>query len=141
MKVRNITGNRKSRKRLAGRAVADVSGNAADNLNALGVSRINYGASANPVDSDTVNEIRMSPVLTSADISRKETERMRRDGGKAKPSDLSTNSQRTTTWEEWYQRLWEFKLARIHKYHGSPKRNRANAARRRESQAIRPQYQ
>src|SRR6266566_125793 len=107
MEVRDISRDRQTRKSLSRSPAADICGDATDNLDPLGLSRIHDGASTNSIDRDAVDQIGVPPLLSGADIAGEEAKRIGRDGGKPKPSDLSSNNERHRDWEKWYQGLWK----------------------------------
>lgn len=117
MEVRNISRNRQSRKGVSSRSIADISGNGANDLRPVSFGRVDDRASADSVDCHAIDQIRMPPLLSGTDIARKETEGMRSDSRKSKPSNLGSDRQRDARWEEWYRTLWQLKMARLNQDH------------------------
>src|ERR1700738_2721951 len=114
MEVRNISSNRQARKGLSCSPVANIRGNTSDNLHALSISRIHDRTTADSVDCHAINQVSMPPLLASTDVAREETKGVFSDCREAKPSDLSTNCEGDSHWEEWYQSLWKLKLSGSH---------------------------
>src|ERR1700691_1394389 len=118
MKMRNVSSDGKAGKGLAGGSVTDVSGNRSDDLDTFSSAHIHDGAPTDSVDRDAINQVSVTPLLSSTDLSAKETQGSGGQRGKAKPADFSANRQRVTNWDEWYRILWQLKISRLKQNHG-----------------------
>ena len=111
MEVRNILSNGETGQRCARDFITDVSRDSSDNVDASGFRQIQDRSATHAIDGNSVNEVGVSPLLASADVSREEAEGARSDSGESKPSNLSPDRQRDARWEEWYRVLWQFKVS------------------------------
>jgi len=116
MKVRDILSNRQSGKSITRRTVSDVRRDRSDDSELVFVN-IEDRSATDPVYRDPVNQVGVPIPLPSADVSRKEAERMGFQGREAKPSHLNSDFQKSVAWEELYRQLWKIKDARLKKHH------------------------
>jgi hypothetical protein len=114
--MRNVLSDTKSRKRTAAGPVGHIGRDRADDLNAISGRRVDHGTPANAVDGNSVNEVRGR--LSSADIAREKTERVRINPREAKPADFNANRKTDVPWEQWYEDLWKIKLMLKKQNHG-----------------------
>ena len=119
MEMRYITSNGKSRQIVASRStIAHICRNNADNLNAISFRGVDYWPSTNAVNCNTINEVFMTILTSSADVSGEKAQSVGSDAGIAQPTNLSTNFQGSSSWEEWYRLIWKLKVARRDKNYG-----------------------
>ncbi len=67
MKVGHISSDGESRENVSRGGVAHIRGDGADDLDAFGFCRVDHGAAAHTIDGDTVDEVRVTPLLAGAD--------------------------------------------------------------------------
>lgn len=96
--------------------ISSISGNTANNLNAVGVGRIKNRASTDAVDGNSVNEVRVLTIGTDAAGEKAKSPLV--NSGVAKPTDLVANGDNGVLWAQAYQLLWKIKIARIKQNHG-----------------------
>jgi hypothetical protein len=94
MDMRNVLSEREARQGVAPIPVCHVSGNDADDLDALGRGGVQDGAAAHAVDGDAVNQVCALVLLPRADVAGEETEGVRRDGGESEPPGLHSDRER-----------------------------------------------
>ena len=112
MKMGDILSYRQTGESFASGAVSDISGDHANELSSINISRKNNRATTDAIDCHTVDKVSMAGLSPRADNSREKTHRVTRDGGKSEPSDLRPDIEPGATWKQWYDRLWEFKFAK-----------------------------
>lgn len=111
MKMGNILSDSQSGQYFTGCAIGTISGNCSDDLNPVCFSEKQNGATAHPVDCNTINEVSVSPFLMGADVAREETEGLRGNGREAKPANFSANVDELAHWEKCYRQLWKLKIS------------------------------
>ena len=113
MKMGNIAGNRKSWKGITCCSITHICRKSADNLDSICLRGVDNGTSTDAINSNPINEVSMSPFLPCTNISGEETKGVLRDAGVSEPSDLCSDGQDNACREEWYKRLWKFKLRHL----------------------------
>jgi len=70
--------------------------------------------SADSINGNAINQVGMTPFLSGTDSSRKETLSPRSNSRESKPSNLGSDREQGTVWEQWYDFLWKIKMANGH---------------------------
>src|SRR5437899_2564364 len=107
MKMRQISGDKKTGERLASGPVRPIRGNVTDDLNGVSCSGVDNRASANSVNSNAVDQIGF--VNSRANVSGEKAERVGFHSRITKPAHLNAQPKRVTGWEQWYTALWKIK--------------------------------
>src|SRR6266568_3522010 len=94
MKMRNILGNKKTRKRLSCRSVCVIGRNNANNLHSVCFVFVKDRTATDSVDGNTIDKVGISELLSGADIAGKETQGVLLDVGEAHPTDFRPDSER-----------------------------------------------
>src|SRR3990172_2913731 len=107
MKMRDILGNQKARKGFTSSTVGAILRNASNNLYAFCLGQMKNRSTADTVDGNTVNEVGLSKVLSGANDTGEEAQRIGFNSGKAKPPNFNTDAERLAHWEKCYGDLWK----------------------------------
>jgi hypothetical protein len=117
MKMRNILSYRKTWQRFSRLFIGSIRANSSDNLDSVRISRVNDRSSTNTIDGNTIYKIGVSEFLSGADNPGKEAQSIRGDSRIPKSSDFDSNANGPLSWEEWYKKLWKFKVVFWEKNH------------------------
>lgn len=111
MKMRNILSYSEAGQHLTSCPISTVSGDGTNDLHPLRSSEMEHRATTDAVDSNAIDKVCVSELLTGADVAGEETEVMRSDGREPEPSDLGANVDERAHWKKCYGALWELKVA------------------------------
>ena len=118
MKIRDILGNRKTRKGLLSKAICPVCGNNSNNLDSVSTRGIDNGATANSIYSDTINKISKPILPVCTNVAGEKTKGVRLDSRKPEPPYFIPDFKGMFTWEEWYKNAWERKISYMKNNYG-----------------------
>ena len=88
MEVRNIPSDRKAGQCIASSSIAHIGRDRPDDLHSFGFGGINDRTSADTVDSNAINQVSVTPLLSSTDVSREETKCSGSERGETEPTNL-----------------------------------------------------
>ena len=110
VEVRNVLSDGKTGQGFASSAVSAICGDGANDLNAVSAVEVQNRSTTDAIDSDTINKVGVSELLTGTDVARKEAKVVRSDGRETKPADLSADVNERAHWEKCYGALWKLKI-------------------------------
>ena len=114
VKMRDICSDSQSREIFTSCSVTDISRNRSDYLDSVSVGQMKDRTSADSINGNAINQVGMTPFLSGTDSSRKETLSPRSNSRESKPSNLGSDREQGTVWEQWYDFLWKIKMANGH---------------------------
>src|SRR5262245_55848814 len=118
MEMRNVPRNGQPRQGITGCSVTNIGRNSADDLNTIRFGAVNDRPTAHSIDRDAIDKVGVHRFLPGADLTGKETQCASGHSGEPEPADLCPDGERVGSWEEWYRRIWQLKVARWSKNNG-----------------------
>ena len=110
-----VAGNGKAGKGISSSFITDIRGDGSDDLNSVRLGRVDDRSATDAVDGYTINQVGVAPFLASTDVASEETEGAGSERRKTKPSNLRSDGERDSTWQQWYRLFWKLKVARLTK--------------------------